>query len=54
MPDVPEHRREVVGNTLEKQRRWLEENREAIEAYNRRVAEHGILFDHTGLQGDPS
>lgn len=33
----------------EQERRWLEENREAIEAYNRRVAEHGLLSDHTGL-----
>jgi antitoxin CcdA len=33
----------------EHERRWLEENREAIEAYNRRVAEHGLLSDHTGL-----
>jgi antitoxin CcdA len=33
----------------EQERRWLEENREAIEAYNRRVAEHGLLSDHAGL-----
>ena len=33
--------------------RWLEENREAIEAYNRRVAQDGLLSDHTGLHGDP-
>jgi antitoxin CcdA len=24
---------------------WLQENREAIEAYNRRVAKHGLLSD---------
>ena len=33
----------------EQERRLLEENREAIEAYNRRVAEHGLLSDHAGL-----
>jgi len=27
------------------ERRWLEENREAIAHYNRRVAEHGLLAD---------
>ena len=39
--------RMIVKAELE--RRWLEENREAIEAYNRRVAEHGLLSDHAGL-----
>jgi len=38
----------------EREHRWLEENREAIEAYNRRVAQHGLLSDRTGLHGDPS
>jgi antitoxin CcdA len=33
----------------EQERRWLEENRDAIAAYNRRVAEHGLLSDHAGL-----
>jgi post-segregation antitoxin (ccd killing protein) len=33
----------------ERERRWLEENREAIEAYNRRVAEYGLLSDEAGL-----
>jgi len=33
----------------EQERRWLEENREAIEAYNRRVAEYGLLSDEAGL-----
>jgi antitoxin CcdA len=33
----------------EQERRWLEENRAAIEAYNRRVAKHGLLSDHAGL-----
>jgi post-segregation antitoxin (ccd killing protein) len=38
----------------EQERRWLEKNREAIEAYNRRVAQDGLLSDHTGLHDDPS
>lgn len=29
----------------EKERRWLEENRAAIEAYNREIAEHGLFSD---------
>jgi antitoxin CcdA len=29
----------------EKGRRWLEENRAAIEAYNREIAEHGLWSD---------
>lgn len=33
----------------EQERRWLEENREAIEAYNRDVAEYGLLSDEAGL-----
>jgi post-segregation antitoxin (ccd killing protein) len=40
--------------TAEQERRWLEKNREAIKAYNRRVAQHGLLSDHAGLQEDPS
>ena len=27
----------------EKEKRWLEENKEAIEAYNRHIAEHGTI-----------
>ncbi len=27
------------------QEKWLEENREAIEHYNRRVAKHGVFSD---------
>lgn len=41
------HLRRVVKADQEK--RWLEENRSAIEAYNRRVAEHGLLSDEAGL-----
>ncbi len=33
----------------DQERRWLEENREAIAQYNRRVAEHGLLSDDAGL-----
>ena len=34
----------------EQEKRWLEENRAAIEAYNQRVAQHGLLSDEAGLQ----
>ena len=37
----------IVQGELEK--RWLEENRAAIEAYNRDVAEHGLLSDEAGV-----
>ena len=30
----------------EKERRWREENREAIESYNRYVDEHGTIGSH--------
>ncbi len=33
----------------EQERRWLAENRAAIEAYNLRVATHGLLADDAGL-----
>lgn len=39
--------RAIVKAELEK--RWLEDNRAAIEAYNRRVAQHGLLSDSAGL-----
>ncbi|MDP2751225.1 MAG: type II toxin-antitoxin system CcdA family antitoxin [Rhodocyclaceae bacterium] len=29
----------------EKERRWLEENKAAIESYNREIAEHGLWSD---------
>ncbi len=48
MSDTLEHRlRTIVKGELEK--RWLEENRAAIEAYNRDVAEHGLLSDEAGV-----
>jgi len=33
----------------EQEKRWLKDNREAIAAYNRRVADHGLLSDDAGL-----
>jgi antitoxin CcdA len=33
----------------EQERRWLQENQEAIAYYNRRVAEQGLLSDDAGL-----
>ncbi|MFN3231648.1 MAG: type II toxin-antitoxin system CcdA family antitoxin [Alphaproteobacteria bacterium] len=30
----------------EKEKQWLEENREAIESYNHYVAEHGTIGSH--------
>jgi antitoxin CcdA len=32
----------------EREKRWLAENQTAIEAYNRRVADHGLLSDEAG------
>jgi antitoxin CcdA len=48
MSDTLEQRlRTIVQGELE--RRWLAENRAAIEAYNRDVAEHGLLSDEAGI-----
>lgn len=33
----------------EQEKRWLEENREALAAYNARVSAHGLLSDEAGL-----
>ncbi len=33
----------------EREKEWLAQNRAAIEAYNRRVAEHGLLSDAAAL-----
>jgi antitoxin CcdA len=38
--------RTIVSAELEA--RWLEHNRGALDAYNRRVAEHGLLSDEAG------
>jgi post-segregation antitoxin (ccd killing protein) len=48
MADTPQARPLA---TSEQERHWLEENRAAIEAYNRRVAEYGLLSDEAGLLG---
>lgn len=34
----------------EEEKRWLQENQTAIEAYNQRVARDGLLSDEAGLQ----
>jgi antitoxin CcdA len=48
LSDTLERRlRALVKAELERQ--WLIDNRAAIEAYNRRVAEHGLLSDSAGL-----
>jgi antitoxin CcdA len=48
LSDTLEQRlRAIVKAEMEK--RWLQENRAAIEAYNRRVAQHGLLSDSAGL-----
>jgi antitoxin CcdA len=39
--------RSIVRAELEKD--WIEHNRAAIEAYNRRVADHGLLSDDAAL-----
>lgn len=33
----------------EQEKRWLEENRDALAAYNARVSAHGLLSDEAGL-----
>jgi post-segregation antitoxin (ccd killing protein) len=44
------HDRSLSGSEKgELEQRWLEDNREAIVHYNRRVAEHGLLSDDAGL-----
>jgi len=37
----------------EREKRWLNDNQEAIAAYNRRIAEHGLVSDHAGLLQRP-
>jgi len=50
MPEAPPRRLHVP---TEQERRWLEENREALNAYNERVAKHGLLSDHAGSLTSP-
>jgi antitoxin CcdA len=33
----------------EQEKRWLEQNRDALAAYNARVSSHGLLSDEAGL-----
>jgi antitoxin CcdA len=33
---------------VEQEKQWLEQNRAALDAYNERVARHGILSDEAG------
>jgi antitoxin CcdA len=48
LSDTLERRlRAIVKAELE--RRWVEDNRAAIQAYNNRVAQHGLLSDSAGL-----
>jgi post-segregation antitoxin (ccd killing protein) len=42
-------RNAVSRAKAEQERRWLDENQPAIEAYNLRIAQHGLLSDHAGL-----
>lgn len=44
---LEQHLRSLIR--AEQERRWLEENREAIAHYNRRVTEHGLLSDDADL-----
>lgn len=48
LSDTLERRLRMIVKA-ERERRWLEENRVALEAYNRRVAGHGLLSDSAGL-----
>lgn len=38
-----------TARDVQRQKRWLEENRAALDAYNRAVAQHGLLSDEAGL-----
>ena len=38
-----------VITKADRERRWIEDNRAALEAYNRRVARHGLLSDNADL-----
>ena len=38
-----------VSKKAEQERRWTEENSQALHAYNVRVAEHGLLSDLAGI-----
>jgi antitoxin CcdA len=42
-----EHRLRTIVRA-EQAKQWLEKNQAAIEAYNRRVSQHGLLADEAG------
>jgi post-segregation antitoxin (ccd killing protein) len=44
-----ERSKAVPPPKAKQERRWIEENRQAISTYNLRVATHGLLSDHAGL-----
>ena len=37
-----------AAERAELNRKWQEENREAIEAYNKMIDEHGLFYEHFG------
>jgi antitoxin CcdA len=47
MSDTLERRLRTIVRA-EQEKRWLEENKAAIEAYNLRVQQHGLLSDEAG------
>jgi antitoxin CcdA len=48
LSETLERRRRTIVRA-EQERRWLDENRAAIEAYNQRVSRDGLLSDEPGL-----
>ena len=48
LSETLEHRLRTIVRA-EQERRWLEENKTALAAYNRRVSTHGLLSDDAGL-----
>jgi post-segregation antitoxin (ccd killing protein) len=48
IPETPDQRLRDRLRAAE-ERRWLEQNQQAIAHYNRRVAEHGLLSDGAEL-----
>lgn len=48
LSDTLERRLRMIVKA-EQEKRWQEQNREALAAYNHRVASHGLLSDEAGL-----
>jgi antitoxin CcdA len=48
LSETLEHRLRTIVRA-EQERRWLEENKTALAAYNERVSTHGLLSDDAGL-----